>query len=340
MKGPRNAGPFLLSTDVINYTRGLLLYSFYSADIVAISRAMKKIFFLILAVAATSVTFAQVTFKCGWNTYKARLIVHEYTYSYVYKDSIHLYLADSTKTFVASDSSVAMTIDYPFHDNVQYRTACYFNDKKKLARQEEYTGENLQNVKEYKYDDKGRKVLQTEDNKQTGNVYKKTYDFGNDKKTGDFIITECSAVNGRTEFYTRSYYDKNSVLYKEVRLNDNNKDVIHEEKFTYGENGKVKLRSVYFNEFKVTKTFPETAGEQPAKCYRTQPVNIPDKAAIASKVAFLKKLMAKNQSLLLDPDCHEFEYRFSNVDCEVIISTTKTNNVKQVVFRFKQRLAY
>ena len=301
---------------------------------------MKKILVTFVLLSACFLAYAQTTFKCGWDTYKARMVIHEYTYSFNMKDSVHLFLGDSTRIFVSTDSSAVLTIDFPFHDNLQYKTASFFNTAKKLVKQEEYRDNALQCTKEYKYDDKNRKVFQLEDNKAKGNVYKKLYDYSTDKKNGDGIISETSYFNGRIEFYTRSYYDRNSVLYKEVRLNDNNKDVIHTESFKYGENGKVKERTVFFNELNVTKTFPETAGEQPAKCFKTMVVNIPDKATMVGKVGFLKKLIQKNAGLILDPDCHEYEYRFTNSDCEVIVSSTKTNNIKQVVFRYKERVPY
>jgi len=310
-------------------------------DIVSLQHSsMKKQLFTALFLLPIISLSAQTTFKCGWDTYKARMVIHEYTYSYNFKDSVHLYLADSTRIYISSDSSAILSIDYPFHDNIKYKVANYYNSSKKLIRTEEYKDDAMQTMKEYRYDDKNRKIFQSEDNKVNGNNYKKQYDYSTDKKTGESVIHEASYFNGRIEFYTRSYYDKNSVLYKEVRLNDNNKDVIHEEKFKYGENGKVKERSVFFNEFKVTKTFPETAGEQPVKCYKAMAVNIPEKATLGGKISFLKKLLTKNQAMLLDPDCHEFEYKFTNSDCEVIVSTTKTNGVKQVIYRYKERVPF
>ena len=281
--------------------------------------------------------YGQSTFKCGWTTYKTVMIIHEYTYSYTYKDSFKLYLADSTKTFVAPDSAALLTIDYPFHDNVVYKEASYLNGKKKVIKTEQYRDNLLTGFKEFKYDDKNRKTYEYEENKEKSSNYKKLFDFATDKSTGDFTVNETSYFNGRLEFYTKSFYNSANQKYKEVRLNDNNKDIVHVENFTYGVSGRVRERSVYFPEFKVTKTFPEPGGDDPAKCYKMQAINIPEKASLSTKVGYLKKLLSKNLPLIMDKDCHDFEYKFISPDCEVVISTVKTNNIKQIVFRFKEK---
>jgi hypothetical protein len=265
------------------------------------------------------------------------MIVHEYTYSYTYSDSFRLYLADSTKTFIAPDSTATLTISYPFRDNNRYQTANYYNAKRKLVKTEEYKDNLVQVMKEYKYDDKNRKIYQYEDNRLNSNNFKKTFDYSTDK-SGDFIISEVSYFNGRIEFYTKTYFDKNNVRYKEIRLNDNNKDVVHVENFYYNAAGKLRERTVFFPEFKVTKKFQEPGGDLPAKCFKSQVVNVPEKVTLGTKVSYLKKLLYKNNAALLDHDCNEFEYRFFSADCEVIISTTKVNNIKQVVFRYKERM--
>lgn len=298
---------------------------------------MRKVFTICLLLGAAGFARAQATFKCGWTTYKTAAIVHEYTYSYVYNDSFRLYLADSSKTFIAPDSAATLTVSNPYRDNSKCQLACYYNAKKKVIKSEEYKDNLIQITKEYKYDDKNRKTMATEDNRQTNGNFKKVFDYSTDKN-GDFIISEVSYYNGRIEFYTKTYYDKNNQKYKEVRLNDNNKDIVHVENFSYNQAGKLRERSVYFPEFKVTKKFPEPGGDGPAKCYKSQPLNISDKPSLHTKIAFLKKVLGKNATTLLDPDCKDFEYRFFTSDCEVIISTTKTNNIKQVVFRYKEKL--
>ena len=290
-----------------------------------------------LIIFASSVT-AQTTFKCGWTTYKTTAIIHEYTYSYTFQDSFKLFLADSTKTFVAQDSQATMTIDYPFHDNNTYKTANFYNEKKKLVKAEDYKDNLVQSFKEYKYDDKGRKIYQYEENKSSSNNYKKTFDYGTDKATGDGVINEVSSFNGRVEFYTKSYFDKNNQKYKEVRLNDNNKDIVHIENFYYNAVGKLRERSVFFPEFKVTKKFPEPGGDVPVKCFKVQPFNIAERPLLSNRISFMKKLLIKNMSQLFDRECTEFEYKFRNNDCEVLISTTKINNVKQVIFRYKEKV--
>lgn len=298
---------------------------------------MKKLAVAICLVVAGFGARAQATFKCGWTTYKTAMIVHEYTYSYVFADSFKLYLADSAKTFVAADSAATLTISTPYRDNSKCKIANYYDAKKKIVKTEEYKDDLVQDIKEFKYDEKNRKTFQSEENRLTNSNYKKTYSFATEKN-GDFVISEISSYNGRVEFYTKTYYDKNSVKYKEVRLNDNNKDVVHVENFYYNAAGRLKERSVYFPEFKVTKKFPEAGGDMPAKCFKAQALNIQEKATLSTKVGFLKRVLNKNMALITDRDCNEFEYRFLAPDCEVIISTTKVNNVKQVIFRYKQKV--
>ena len=300
---------------------------------------MKQFIVTLLFIVFVSGAVAQPTFKCGWTSYKTSMIVHEFTYSYLFKDSIKFFLADSTCTFIAPDSQAMLKVDYPFHDNVTYKTASYYNEKKKLIKCENYKDNLVQVLKEFKYDDKGRKIVETEDNKINIKVYKKTFEYVTEKNN-EQVIKEISYYNGALEFYTRTYFNKENVKYKEIRLNDNNKDIVHEEKFFYNAAGRLKERSVFFPEWKVTKNFPEIGADDPAKCFKSEQLNIPDKPSVSSKITFLRKLLTKNRALLLDADCHDFSYRFYGSDCEVIISTTKTNNIKQVVFRYKERLHY
>ena len=299
---------------------------------------MRKLLPLLLSVFACHCAEAQATFKAGWNTYKTSLIIREYTYNYSSKDSVRLYITDSTITYATADSSVTMTVDYPVHEKSVFKTVDYFNPKKQLIKQEEYKGEELLVSSEWKYDEKGRKSYHYEDNRSKGSNIRQNYDYSNEKN-GDVIITESQYYNGKIEYYTKYYYDKKSVKYKEVRLNDNNKDVIHIESYTYGENGKVKERSVYFPEFKVTKKFDERGGYELPKCFRSLPMGTAEKVNIHTRISFIKKLLARVQPILADKECEEFEYKFSNyTNCEIIVSSTKMTNLRQLVFRYKERV--
>ncbi len=298
----------------------------------------KNIVFAVMIVLSASL-YAQPTFKAGWNTYQVGAVVHEYAYSYAYADSFRLYLTDSAITYITPDSMVTETVNYHVKDNAVYKTVNYFNIKKQLARTEEYKDDNLQEMYEWKYDDKGRKIYYLDDNKLNGNSYKKNYDYASDKKTGEGIVTESSYFNGKIEFYTKSYYDKNFVKTKEVRLNDNNKDVIHIESYVYGDNGKVKERSVYFPEFKVTKKFTEQEGLLLPKCFQVQPMGVKERINLHTRVSFMKKFMASKSALIFDKDCSEFEYKFiSGSYCEITVASTKLNNAKKVTFRYKEKV--
>jgi hypothetical protein len=233
---------------------------------------------------------------------------------------------------------VILTISFPFREKSVYKTINYLSGKKQLIKTEEFRDDNPLVTKEWRYDDKGFKTLYYEDNKMNGKNYKKTYEHTTDKKNGETIVTESSYFNGKIEFYTKSYYDKKNVKYKEVRLNDNNKDVVHIESFIYGENGKLKERSVFFPEWHVTKKFAEKGGDAAPKCFKTMPVGIADKPTLSSKQIYLKKVLTKNQFIVLSSECEEFEYRFRNFsNCEIVVTPTHVNNAKKVIFRYKEK---
>ncbi|GAA4467876.1 hypothetical protein GCM10023093_24430 [Nemorincola caseinilytica] len=281
----------------------------------------------------------QQTFKAGWKTYTAGSIIHEYIYNYTHADSVRLSLADSIITYIATDSSVTMTEAVRGRDNNVYKTINYFSPKRQLLKTEDYKDGNLLEANEWRYDDKNRKICHIRTNALNSNVYKKTYDYSADKKTGESVTSECSYFNGKIEFYTKMYYDKEGQKIKEVRMNDNNKDVIHVENYTYGENGKVKERSVYFPEFKITKKFDEPAGNVPSKCYGIKPVGTAERVHPASKVPYITRVIARNKAMLQDPGCREFEYTFTNnVNCVITIATTKVNNGRTVRYRFKEKV--
>jgi hypothetical protein len=302
------------------------------------TQAMRKISFILLLFLFSANTRAQLTFKSGWNTYKTATIIHDYTYTFTNTDSVRLYFSDSAKTFATADSSAILTISYPLRDKSLYKTATYLGPKKQLLKTEDYKDDNMLAYKEWRYDDKNRKNYYYEENKINGKSYRKSYDYATDKKTGDIVVTESSFANGRIEFYTKVYYDKHSVKYKEVRLNDNNKDVVHIETYTYGENGKVSERTVYFPEWKVTKHFPEKEGTQLEKCFKSLPIGTLEKPAIPTKIAFMKKLILRNQALLMDQECNEFEYHFKGFNCEVIVATTGVNKGRKVTFRYTEKI--
>jgi hypothetical protein len=280
----------------------------------------------------------QPTFKVGWNTYAAGIMLHEYTYTCTGNDTSKLVFVDSAQVLSTSDSLVTLRTYYPAREKALYKTASFYNSKKMLVRTEDYKDDNLVTVNEWRYDDKNRKTYSYTEDKIKGNSYKKVFDYSTEKKTQECMVSECSYYNGKIEFYTRAYYDRNNVKYKEVRLNDNNKDVVHIESYTYGQNGKLKERSVYFPEWKVTRKFQEKEGSVPEKCYKSLPIPISEKISLATRLAFLKKLVVRNMALLMtDTDCKEFEYKFSKFNCEVLISP-KATNVNRIVFRFRERL--
>ncbi len=300
---------------------------------------MRNIIALLILLATTPLLHAQTTFKAGWNNYQASMIIREYTYSYTFADSFKLFLTDSAITYVATDSMVTQTHFYHLRDKAIYKTINYLTGKKQVIKTEEYRDDNLQVLNEWKYDDKGRKIYSLEDNKLTGNVYKKNFDYSTDKKTNELVMTESAYFNNKIEFYTKSYFDKNNMKVKEVRLNDNNKDVIHVENYVYGENGKVKERSVYFPEFKVTKKFTENEGLLLPKCFTVLPMGVKEKINIHTRVSFMKKFLTSKVAIIFDKDCDEISYKFvSGNYCDIVVASSKMNNVKKVVFRYREKI--
>lgn len=299
---------------------------------------MRAYIFWVLFCAFGNSLIAQTTFKSGWNTYATGSVIHEYSYNFNSGDSIRLYLVDSSVILTSNDSLVTMVINYPYHDNSIYKTTTLLNNKKQIIKTEEYKDEALQVTKEWRYDEKNRKIFHSEDNKATGNNFRKNYEYSIDKKSGETIVTESSYFNGKIEFYTKLYYDKNSVKLKEVRYNDNNKDIVHIESYSYGENGKVKERSVYFPEWKVTRKFAEKEGNQLPKCFKALPMGTAEKVYLNTRIAFMKKIITKNQALFSDKDCHDFEYKFSNFsNCDIVVVSTNVNNAKRAIFRYKEK---
>ncbi len=299
---------------------------------------MNKILFVILLLTFHYNLQAQSTFKGGWNTYQTATLIHQYTYAYAANDTSKLTMTDSAMIFISPDSLVTLTVTFPMRDRSIYKKVQYFNESKLIARTEEYKDDNLMVMNEWKYDDKRRKTYHFEDNKVNGNTYRKTCDYTTDKKTGEVVASECSYFNGRIEFYTKEYFNKKNVKYKEVRLNDNNRDVVHVENFYYAENGKLKERSVYFPEWKVTKKFEEKSGNVAPECFRALPVGTAEKITIAGKVPFIKRLIARNQFLFTNPECPIYEFTFRNfLNCEVIVKSDGHAVNRTVVFKYKEK---
>jgi hypothetical protein len=299
---------------------------------------MKRVFCTLLLVLGCVAGWCQATFKAGWNTYQTGTFTREYTYNFN-NDTAKLSAGDSAQIYATKDSSVIMTLHYPARDKSVYKTINYYNPKKQILKTEEYKDDNMTMSYEWRYDDKNRKNYYFEDNKVSGRNFRKTYDYATDKKNGDLVVTECFYDDGRIEFYTKAYYDKKGVKYKEVRLNDNNKDVVHIESYIYTPDGKLKERSVYFPEWKVTRKFEEKDGSMPPKCARCLPVGTAEKILLTTRVAFIKKLLGRNYALLSDPDCGQYEYTFKNfTNCEIIVATTNVNNMKRVTFRYREKV--
>ena len=294
---------------------------------------------LLFFVSSTKAQQEPLTFKAGWKTYNLGMMIHEYTYNYTHTDSARLYVTDSAKTYVSTDSMVSMELVFKYKDKTEYKTVNYLNNKKQTIKAETYKDDVLQETNEWKYDDKNMISIHLKTNNISATTYKKTFTYNIDKKSGESVINECSYYNGKIEFYTRYYYNSKNQLYKEVRLNDNNKDIVHTETFVYGENGKVSERSVYFPEFKVTKKFDEPAGKIPTACFAMMPMGTLEKANLRTRITYIKRVIQKNIKTINNPECKSYEYTFTNrLNCTITIATTKINNGKIVRYQYKEKV--
>jgi len=294
---------------------------------------MKQCLFIAILLLLIIKAYGQPTFNTGWHTYKATTLYREYNYNINYKDSFRIWLFDSTQVFVSPDSLITMSLDHSIYDKTIYKTVNYFGKTKQINKEEEYKNDVLQRVSTWKYDAKNKLISYSVVDEHKNSNVTKTYEYEKEKD-GESTVTECSSYNGRPEFYTTDYYDKRNVKYKEVRLNDNRKDVVHVETYKYDAYGKLKERSVFFPEFRVTKKFVENGGDP--KCYKQVPAT-KEIADMAGKEAFVKKQLVKYQSAINGKgSCEDMEYHlyFIKPICEIIIK--KVHNKGTVSLHFKE----
>jgi hypothetical protein len=299
---------------------------------------MRLLLSVVFLLAHLSFASAQITFNTGWKDVPVGYITYEYNYNYSYKDSFKFYFEDSSRTFTTPDSLISMTQHYGEPGNA-FKTVNYYSTNKLLTKREEYRGTTMLETNEWKYDDKQRLTFHAKDDKANGKSFKETYKY-QQEKDGGYVIEECASTNGKVMFYTKDYYNSKNVKYKEVRLNDNNQDVVHVETYHYDDSGWLVERSVFFPEFKVTKKFPNTEERMPVKCYRVLPIpGDPIKLPIVSKTALLKRVLTKELPVLLDKACRQFKYRFTNhTNCDIVVSPTGSNNMYKAVLRIKVKV--
>jgi hypothetical protein len=293
---------------------------------------MKRIFLIVLLLSSGIIcSLAQSTFNGGWGVYKTGSLTRMYTYTYDIRDSVQLALTDSTQIFASPDSAVIMTINYSLHDKFFYKTTNYAGKNKLVYKSEHYKGNTMQSVDEWKYDLKNRPIYHSENSKVNGATYIKTYTYEPDNATGGQIITENAYYNGKVEFYTMDYYDRKNIRYKEIRLNDNKSATVHVETYQYDANGRLKLRQVYFPEFKVTKKFNMGNDQDYTKCFKQ--ISVPDEVVnAANKELFLKRQLLKYKAILTDKDCKELEYILNSRGYKITVTKSKADNKKTVSF--------
>ena len=299
---------------------------------------IRILYFIIYFIIFIQVSNAQLSKPMGSGNLIGGTVVRQYLYEINYRDSFKLALIDSQITEIARDSSEVTQINFPIGSVKVIKVVSNYSPKKKILRRADYDGNNLIRESVWGYNESiGEKISFQEFDKTNNSEKKETYENSRDKINGDLITQVTVYKNGKVEYYTREFYDKNSRKYKEVRLNDNKKDIMHTESFFYGENGKLVRRSIYFNEFKVTKDFKESENTSPIKCFKNFPLVLTERIVPANKVNFLKSFLGKNKELILDKDCSDFEYNFKVFNTELQVRSSSKNKTKQVMLSLKDK---
>ncbi len=283
---------------------------------------------------------AQTSFRVGQEVYQTGTIQSIYTYYYEFKDSFKIKIIDSCQIFSTSDSLVNLTTNYLLAESIIKKNVDILNNKKKVIRNETYTNANLEKIINIKYDNKtGMKSVYEEDNKVNGNKYYKIYDYETDKSSGGLIATETSSLNGKIESYTKEYFDKKKVKIKEVKLHSNNKTVMDIVNFFYDANGKLKERTIYFTDFKITKHFPEPQLTTISpKCYLNYPLILTEKVTNKNKIVFLKKFMLKNKENFLKKDCADLLCKYISLNYEISAKKSSDSQNRIIIFSIKEKI--
>ena len=299
----------------------------------------KNVWFLFVTSFVAISCYGQTSFVVGKDNMMTGFITHQYLYDLSFQDSFKIKLIDSVLILASKDSLVVQELNHPIGDATVLSTVTMLNKQKKPIKIMEYRGAALQMSKEWTYDGSGEHPTQyVEENKVRNTVRKEIYSSSSDKINGDLVI-EVTAYNGeKVDYYSREYYDKSNRKYKEVRLNDNKKDVMHTENYIYNDAGKLVSRSVYFKEFNVTKTFKEPESTGPAKCFKNFPLVLKDRVSYANRTPLTTTFLKSNQALIMDKDCKEFEYSFKSFNCEMQVKSTKTAGAKQLKVTVRERI--
>ena len=270
--------------------------------------------------------------------YTVAMVQREFLYEVVGKDSAVLKLLDSAVSYSTSDSSVYMRVSYVLGGGAASKEVGFHNEKRQQVRLVKYIGEAEVGESTWEYEANGsRKMSLVEDDKLKGVVRKETYEYSNDRINGDQIVTVTKQIGGRVEGFLKEYYDKSGRKYKEVKLADNKKDVVHTESFFYGENGKLRSRSIYFNEFKVTKDFKEAGGDEPEKCTKNFALVLSERPNVATKEAILRTFINKNKALITDKDCAAYDFTFKSPACDINLKNSPKSGAKQATIVIRER---
>ena len=281
--------------------------------------------------------FAQKTFKVDGETFVTGMITRQYLYDITFRDSFLLHLVDSEVVYATLDSGIIADFNWPIGG--AYVAKFWTMNKQRFPLKCRYfTADHLVSEQSWDYDPTGKIKLEfTEGDKAKGTLRKETYSYSEDKINGDQIILVSSTLNGKPEFFTKQYYDKRNLKYKEVRLADNKKDVVHTESFNYDEGGRLVSRSIHFNEFNTTKTFKEAESTVGGKCFKRLPLSLKERVTAGNKVQILRKMLGENQVIINDPSCKDFEYSFKSFSCEILVKTNSKSGTKQAVLTIREK---
>jgi len=284
---------------------------------------MRRLLPLLLLFDLGNAAHAQSTFVADFKTYNIATVIKEYKYNYQVSDAVSTSFIDSIITYVAPDSLVTLSTDYP-SDN---RTINYLDRRKRVLKTEYLKGETLMNYKVWRYDSFNRVTYyEIRQIASPGQSYNKSYHFENKKTAEGSTETEYSYFNGKQEFATTSYYDTKKVKQKEVRVNGGGL-TIHIETYRYDGKGRLRERSVYFPEYRTTKTFAESVGPDP-KCIKQFGL-VKEVVNDANREKIIARELLKYKKPIIDKDCDDMQLKITNPLCEITI--TKEKESKKIV---------
>jgi hypothetical protein len=286
---------------------------------------MIKFWILFILLSANFSAQCQKKIVAGDVSCEVDLQIHDIRYELsFFKDSITLKFLDSSVVFVGKDSQVVQNIYYQKDKGSEVQTLQIYNRYKQIVCKKFMIGSFLKQQIDYVYEDKKGKLL-----KESSEDFVKrektiaTYQYSYDKINGDLIAFVTHSNGSVVEYYTKEFFDKKNRKYKEMRIASDKKTNVHTESFFYDDFGKLINRSIYFNEFNVTKNYPEVNIGDGKSCFKT--VILPQGGLMKElkAIELVKHVLKVNLGLFSNKECLDFEYRFVCPAFKIVVKTNK-----------------